>query len=226
MANFDKIVNWENVFAKADEFKNNKPCKFAFIEDFFDGDFYEELYKGYPKFDDSWRSKSGISKFQFGRCWGKYGPNDITGEEKDSALNEAWNEWHQYSMSKEFLGNMKKFSGVDVNRLKYFKFTLYKKGGFQLPHIHDEGPRTLIGMLYFSKNWKKGDPGGTYISTELDESGIIFEPYNLNNTAVFFQDSPTAAHGARYITKNVERRAMQVYLEGFEPKSGWTGRTS
>ena len=45
MANFDKIVNWENVFAKADEFKNNKPCKFAFIEDFFDGDFYEELYK-------------------------------------------------------------------------------------------------------------------------------------------------------------------------------------
>ena len=103
-------------------------------------------------------------------------------------------------MSEEFIDNMKKFSQVHVNRLKYFKFTLYKKGGFQLPHIHDEGPRTLIGMLYFSKNWKKGDPGGTYIATELDESSIIFEPYNLDNTAVFFQDSPNAAHGARYIS--------------------------
>ena len=226
MTDFNKIVNWKNVFAKSDEFKNNKPCKYTFIEDFFEDDFYEELYKGYPKWDDSWISKSNFTKLQGSRAWGKYDPSGIIGEEKDPTLNEAWNEWHQYAMSEEFIDNMKKFSQVHVNRLKYFKFTLYKKGGFQLPHIHDEGPRTLIGMLYFSKNWKKGDPGGTYIATELDESSIIFEPYNLDNTAVFFQDSPNAAHGARYISKDVERRAMQIYLEGFEPETGWTGRTS
>jgi hypothetical protein len=80
-------------------------------------------------------------------------------------------------------------------------------------------------MLYFSKNWKKDDPGGTYIATGLDESSIVFEPYNLDNTAVFFQDSPTAAHGARYISKNVERKAIQVYLEGFNAETGWTGKS-
>ena len=150
MANFDEIVNWKNVFAKTEEFKNNKPCKFAFIENFFVEKFYEKLYEGYPKWDDTWINKSTISKFQGSRGWGKYQPNEIVGEGEDSALNDAWNRWHEYAMSEEFINNMKKFSEVNITRTKYFKFTLYRQGGFQLPHIHDEGPNTLIGMLYFS----------------------------------------------------------------------------
>ena len=77
-------------------------------------------------------------------------------------------------------------------------------------------------MIYFSKNWQKGDPGGTYITPEEDESKMIFEPYNLDNTAVVFQDGPYAGHGVRLIEKDVERRAIQVYLEGYNPDSGWT----
>ena len=39
-------------------------------------------------------------------------------------------------------------------------------------------------FVYFSKDWEKGDPGGTYLSDGLDESKIIFEPCNLDNTAL------------------------------------------
>ena len=77
-------------------------------------------------------------------------------------------------------------------------------------------------MLYFSKNWKKGDPGGTYVTPEEDESEMIFEPYNLDNTAIVFHDGPHAGHGVRYITKDVERRAIQIYLEKYSPETGWS----
>ena len=122
---------------------------------------------------------------------------------------------------KEF-SNIRKFSGVPVNRLKEYSFRLLTRGGYQLPHIHNVGPSTMILMLFFSKNWKKGDPGGTYLTPEEDESKMIFEPYNLDNTAVVFQDGPHAGHGVRLIEKDVERRAIQVYLEGYNPDSGWT----
>ena len=97
------------------------------------------------------------------------------------------------------------------------------QGGFQLPHIHDVGPNTLVMMLYFSKGWQKGDPGATYVASDLDESSIIFEPYNLENTMVIFQDAVNAIHGARYLEKDVERRALQITLEGWSPETGWSG---
>ena len=94
--------------------------------------------------------------------------------------------------------------------------------GYQLPHIHNAGPNTLILMVYFSKNWKKGDPGGTYITPEEDESKMIFEPYNLDNTTIIFHDGAHAGHGVRYITKDVERRAIQIYFEKYSPETGWS----
>ena len=100
----------------------------------------------------------------------------------------------------------------------------YQRGGFQLPHIHTVGPSTLVIMLYFSKNWKQGDPGGTYMASEPDESSIIFEPDNLDNTIALFHDSPYAAHGVRYISKDIERRGFQITLEGFSEDSGWSAK--
>ena len=99
----------------------------------------------------------------------------------------------------------------------------YTKGGFQEPHIHNIGPSTLIIMVYLSKNWVKGSPGGTYMASDVDESSIIFEPYNLDNSVAVFQDGPKAAHGIRLITKDVERRALQITLEGYSTDKGWTG---
>ena len=109
--------------------------------------------------------------------------------------------------------------------MKMLKFLLYQKGGFQTPHVHNDGPSTIIIFFYFSKGWKAGDPGGTYVASEADESKIMFEPYNLDNTMAIFHDGENAFHGTRYITKDVERHAIQLTLEEYSSESGWSAGT-
>ena len=56
------------------------------------------------------------------------------------------------------------------------------------------------------------------------KSKIIFEPYNLNNSIALFHDGPNAAHGVRYITKDVTRQGMQIMLEEYLDESKrWSG---
>ena len=38
-----------------------------------------------------------------------------------------------------------------------------------------------------------------------------------------FHDGPNAAHGTRYVSKDVERRAFQITLEEWSPEKGWSG---
>jgi len=223
LEDFTGIINWENVFKNSENFKNNPHFKFGFIEDFFVKDFYEKLYQTYPKIDETWIDGSDHSKSQLAKFWGNFGPKDVVEEGNDPSQSEEWNKFKRYSMTDEFINNFRKFSGVEVTKLKHFKFMSYRKGGFQLPHIHDVGPSTLVMMLYFSKDWPQGDPGGTYMSTDLDESTIVFEPYDLDNSLALFQDGPKAAHGVRYITKDVVRQALQITLEGYSKETGWTG---
>jgi len=154
--------------------------------------------------------------------WRNQKNDDIPTDEEDHKFSKPWNEFHHYLFTDEFIQNIRKFSGVPVGRLKHFSMKVSKKGGYQSPHIHNVGPSTLIFMVYFSKSWEKGDPGGTYLTPEEDESKMIFEPYNLDNSTMVFQDSPYAGHGVRYIEKDVERRAIQIYLEGYSADSGWS----
>ena len=49
MSEFPKIVNWDNVFAKSEEFHNTSPTKFTFVENWIDENFYEKLYETFPK---------------------------------------------------------------------------------------------------------------------------------------------------------------------------------
>jgi hypothetical protein len=223
MEDFSNIVNWDAVNKQSESFQNQTPFHFAFIEEFFSRDFYEKLYDTFPNIDDSWSLANTSTKTQFVKYWNGMGSTGVVGEEDDPQFSEEWNKFKRYAQSEEFIENFRKFSNVPVKKLKFFHFMSYKKGGFQEPHIHNVGPSTLIFMLYFSKNWKTGDPGGTYMATEEDESSIIFEPYNLDNSVALFQDSPKAAHGVRLITKDVERHALQITLEGYSVDSGWTG---
>lgn len=209
----ESIINWGNVLNQSNAFKNNKPFSFAFIEEFLNRDFYEKLYKTYPKVDSTWLFDNGINKCQYSKIWDnrRFELKKI----KEDTLSDEWNEFLKYCVSEEFATNFSRFSGIDMVQCKEFGFTYYKQGGFQLPHIHNYGPHNMVMMVYFSKGWQKGDPGGTFVSTEEDESTIIFEPYNLDNSAVIFLDGPNSAHGARYITKNVERRACAINLDKF-----------
>ena len=217
-----KIINWENVFSQTSIFQTQKPTKWAFLEEFFARDFYEKLYETYPKKDDSWHFESSNDKSTYRKWFGGKKTNDIATDLKDPNFSESWNEFYHYLFSDEFLSNIRKFSGVPVNRVKDFTFMLLTRGGYQLPHIHNVGPSTLILMVYFTKNWKKGDPGGTYVTPEEDESKMVFEPYNLDNSVLIFHDGPKAGHGVRYVTKDVERRAVQIYLEKYSPETGWS----
>ena len=182
------------------------------------------MYDTYPKWDDTWGKKDGFDKNSNYKIWNNKNPDDIPEKYiEDKNFSESWNEFYKFLFSQEFLGKMREFSGVPVNRLRHFSFSYMRKRGFQLPHIHNVGPSTVIFMIYFSKGWEKGDPGGTYVCPEEDESTIIFEPYNLDNSAMIFHDGPQAGHGVRPIEKDVERRAIQVYLEEFSEEKGWTG---
>ncbi len=218
-----EIINWDHILSKSKDFQTQKPFQFGFIENWLQKDFYEKLYETYPKIDDSWNVSSDHSRLQYYRLCStaKKGASVPLGD--DPALNENWNLLKKTAESTEFCDNFTKFSGVKVNRLKFFEFIAYKQGGFQLPHIHNVGPNTLILMIYFSKNWKKDSPGGTYMASEIDETSILFEPYNLNNSIALFHDSPNAVHGVRYITDDVQRQGLQITLEYFSEDSGWTG---
>ena len=216
------IINWENVLTHSKTFQDQKPTKWAFLEEFFVRDFYEKLYETYPKKDESWSFISTDDKSSYGKWWRADHAGQIVTDVEDTSFSESWNQFYHYLFSDEFISNIRKFSGVPVNRVKHFGFTLLTRGGYQLPHIHNVGPNTLILMIYFSKNWKKGDPGGTYITPEEDESKMIFEPYNLDNTTIIFHDGAHAGHGVRYITKDVERRAIQITLEKYSSNTGWS----
>ena len=223
MEDFSNIINWDSVDNQSNSFKNQTPFCFAFIEDFLDREFYEKLFETYPKIDETWTLAETSTKTQFIKFWNGLGPNDVVVHDDDPQYSEEWNKFKRYAHSEEFVEKIRKFSGVTVNKLKYFNFMSYSKGGFQEPHIHNVGPSTLIIMIYLSKNWVKGSPGGTYMASDTNESSIIFEPYNLDNSVIIFQDGPKAVHGIRLITKDVERRALQITLEGYSTDKGWTG---
>jgi hypothetical protein len=235
------IVNWKNFDGEFSNFNNRKPTKWAFIEELLDEDFYEKLYETYPKLDDSWDIQEGG---QYGRLsYRKFWKRDkaryfsdgserehVLIQEEDSRYSESWNEFMKILWSKEFVSKLSEMTGFEQLNLKHMNFMYAKKNGFQNTHIHNASDKTLIVFVYFSKNWKKGDPGGTFLSDGIDfdakgeksgNSKIIFEPHNLDNTSLIVLDGPYAAHGMRKITKDVERRGIQVTYQPFNTKDGW-----
>ena len=67
-----RMINWKSLQNQSENFQKNKPFKFAFIEDFFEKNFYEKLYNSYPKIDETWKIGSDHSKYQFVKLWGNY----------------------------------------------------------------------------------------------------------------------------------------------------------
>ena len=238
----NKII-WENMEQQSSNFKNANPTKWAFIEEFLDREFYEKLYETYPKFDDTWdiQERGEYGRLSYRKFWkrdeGRYFEDGSLREhvimpEYDSRYSESWNEFMKIMWSSEFTSRLAQVTGVPVTNLKHMNFMYARKDGFQNTHIHNASDKTLIVFVYFSKKWEKGDPGGTFLSDGLDfdakgenngKSKIIFEPHNLDNTSLFVLDGPYAAHGMRKITKDVERRGIQLTYEPYSEADGWYG---
>ena len=103
-------------------FRTQKPTKWAFLEEFFMRDFYEKLYETYPKKDDSWYFESSNDKSTYRKWFGQEKRlDDIANDVEDPSFSESWNEFYHYLFSDEFLSNIRKFSGIPVNKVK----TLY-----------------------------------------------------------------------------------------------------
>ena len=216
------IVNWDKVFKESDNFKTRSPTKWVFVEEFLNRDFYEKLQKSYPKFDNDWEMEDSYDKVSYRKYWKVDDKKNIL-PEKDERYSDSWNEFMAYAWSEDFCKKLAQFTDVSITNLKHFGYMLIKKNGFQLPHIHNVSDKTLLVLLYFSKNWEEGDPGATYLSKDLDEKNMVFEPYNLDNTALIVLDGPNAAHGARKISKDVERKAIQLTYEPYSATDGWYG---
>ena len=226
------IVNWQNAYDKSSNFKSSGPPKWAFVKEFLDRDFFEELYNTFPKFDDTWNITDDEEKLAYRKFWktddSRYYTDGTPREhnlvqEYDSRYSEPWNKFLKHAWSEEFTKKIAEVTGIKVTGLRHFCFMYANKNCFQKTHIHNVSDKTLIVFLYFSKNWEEGDPGGTYLSNETNGSKILFEPYELDNTALFVLDGPEAAHGMRKIIKDVERRAIQLTYEPFSTTNGWYG---
>ncbi len=207
----NNIINWDNIFEKSEEFKNNEPFRFTYIEQVFEQDFYDKLYESFPKFNEDWFVNNDYRR----TAKTKYFYEENEGEPKeDASLSPEWNELKKYINTQEFIKNFAKFSGLDLKKTVRSGFFANSKGDFQLPHIDEEGEFTnqLQIMFYFAKGWQKNDPGGTYICENDDESSIIFEPWNLDNTMVCFEETLHSWHGTRYITKDVVRQACSASI--------------
>ena len=227
------VVNWQNAYDKSSNFKSSGPPKWAFVKEFLNRDFYEELYNTIPKFDDTWNVTDNEEKFAYRKFWktdeGRYYTDGTPREhnliqEYDSRYSEPWNKFLKHAWSEEFTKKLAEVTGVEVTGLRHFCFMYANKNCFQKTHNHNVSDKTLIVFLYFSKNWEEGDPGGTYLSNEANGSKILFEPCELDNTALFVLDGPEAAHGMRKIVKDAERKAIQLTYEPFSTTEGWYGR--
>ncbi len=212
------MFNWDNIFKNSNTFKSNKPFPYGFIEDVFDRKFYDALCETFPKDDEKWyvpqdMTRSAKKRYFGSDVWGKAVDTD------ESLLSKEWNELHHYLFSKEFVDNMSRYSGIQLKGLRHFIFIVNGKGDFNMPHTHwgesqknDGNGYDMTCLIYFAKGWNRGDPGGTYVSGSDDESSIIFEPPNLDNTMVSFKETPVSWHGSRYITKDVKRPSIQFTL--------------
>lgn len=220
--NSENLIDWEKIDKHSQEFKNKTPTKWIYFEDFFERDFYNELKNTYPRFDSSWELEDSYDKLSYRKYW-KMDEKKIVLDGNDERYSKSWNKFMDLARSDDFCKKLSEFTGVKINRLKHFGFMLAKQNGFQLPHVHDVSDKTLMLFMYFSDGWEKNDPGATYLAKDLDEKNIIFETYNLDNTALFVLDGPDAIHGVRKITKDVERKAIQLTYEPFSHTDGWYG---
>ena len=221
MNSFPKIMNWSNLLKFSKDFQNKTPFHFGFLENVFEQSFYDNLFDSYPKFDQTWIRIEEPDKSAYRKFW--FGDNTQTTDRlgDNNEFSESWNTFHRYIHSSEFEENFSKFAGIPELKTKHFTFANLKKGGFQYPHAHNFSTSTLTMFFYFVKDWQQGDPGCTYFASGEEDSDILVEPYNLDNTMTLFRDADNAYHGVRYIEKDIERRSICVIMERFVEGEGW-----
>ena len=213
----ESILNWDFIKTKSKEFTTNKPFPYGFVKSPIKHELYEELLSTFPTVDEKWYSADDYTRSSVKRQFGKCEANNIIDDDDDS-LSKSWNKLFHYINSKECAEKMSEYTGLTVTKLRSFNFVLNRKGDFNLPHSHHVGVKPedyeykFTTLIYFAKDWPIGAPGGTYISEGEDESTIVFEPTDLDNSWICFAETPNSWHGSRYMTHEASRPSIQFTM--------------
>lgn len=218
LMNSSAIFNWKRILSNPENIKKEKPFSFGFIKKPLFETFYDRLQSTYPQPDDKWYVPKDMSRSAQKRLFG----NDEKVhcfDHEDPTLSKEWNEFRHYLFTNEFINKMSELTGIKLTALRHFIFIFNKKGDFNMPHTHhmhvspENYAYKVTVLMYFAKGWKIGDAGGTYVCENEDESSIIFEPDDLDNSMIWFVETPISWHGSRYITKDVTRPSIQFTLQ-------------
>lgn len=211
------IFNWERIFQSKEDFENKKPFPYGFGTKVLQKNFYDYLVETYPGVDEKWYIPKDFSRSAIKRLFGNDSKNQAY-DNDDSSLSTYWNKFRHYLFTKEFFENFSKYTGIKLSGIRHFVFIKNRKGDFNMPHLHWESSREedysykITVLMYFCKGWHKGDLGGTYVCESEDESSIIFEATDLDNSMIWFKETPNSWHGSKYITKDVVRPSIQFTL--------------
>ena len=104
--NFNEIFELDKFMDESENFKNNKPFKFTYVENIFKPDFYQKLHDGYPDEENDMLQSTQFSKNSLYRGWANM--YDVTENEnaksvEDPKLNQQWNTLVEYNKSKDVI---------------------------------------------------------------------------------------------------------------------------
>lgn len=216
MSDYSSIFDWNRILGPS-SIKNDVPFPYGFITKSISDDFYEKLASTYPTVDEKWYVPEDMSRSAEKRLFGN-DERKCSFDHEDLSLDSVWNIFRHYLFTHEFFEKMSELTGIKLTKLRHFVFIYNKKGSFNMPHAHhkdvpkEDYEYKVTVLIYFAKNWKKGDSGGTYVCENDDESSIIFEPDDLDNSMIWFAETPVSWHGSKYISKDVTRPSIQFTL--------------
>jgi hypothetical protein len=210
----NKILNWKNILKKAHEFQNSKPFPYGYIENIINEEMYDKLCQTFPVENEIWHQVTDWSRSSIKRYFGDEQKNSLALDVENKSLSEEWNKLHHYLFSNECITKFSEYTGLKLSGLRQFAFINNHKGHYNMPHYHFEDSQKgdehyqVTFLIYLTKGWIN-DVGGTYVCKNEDETSIIFEPKNLDNSMMGFAETPISWHGSKYITRDAIRHSIQ-----------------
>lgn len=168
----------------------------AFVDPFFDWEFFAALRAGWPPRRFFAPMQSALKSYDFGFRW-RRGTRSIQFLDQFPALSRA------YSMllSPEFGERVQQLCGDGITRSCFSLTATWATAGSALiPHrdtiANDkQGGSFLNIVLFVDANGTAPHAGGTSILADNEYRQVIFEPTKLTNTALLYRSNADFFHG-------------------------------
>lgn len=177
----------------------------AFIEDFFSEEFYQQLVMNLPPFYH-YRPITHIFK--------SYDKGFID-EKKTYSCFPLLTEIKGYLKGDQFINRLNKFTDQEGSKRQPGNNPLYTRAYYQssvIPHLDsvatlNQNIGESLNVLVFLRGVGGPNSGGTCILNSMDQ--VIFEPENLNNSCLIYR-SDKLRHSVLPMKKGAERIAFGI----------------